>query len=154
MFFQMPSVPGMMEASMKKRFFLVFFLMTSIAGLAGAAEFGYPVGGEPWYFIKAAFGDGAALSKGPWRVSQVAVNGTRARDFLLFQGGKEVLGNDIQGQQPFEVKVRFSWVGNRPYEIQARLENAKTKSSTSLQAVYLDNVNIILYYLSIVKMFW
>jgi hypothetical protein len=106
--------------------------MMSLLSFAQAAEFGYPVDGEPWYFIKAAFTDTAALSKGTWRATQITVNGTRGRDFLLYQGGEEVLGKDIQGQQSFEVKVRFAWKGNQAYEIQVVLENAKTKKTVNL----------------------
>jgi hypothetical protein len=107
-------------------------MMICLVSLAQAAEFGYPVDGEPWYFIKAAFTDTAALSKGTWRATQITVNGTRGRDFLLYQGGEEVLGKDIQGQQSFEVKVRFAWKGNQAYEIQVVLENAKTKKTVNL----------------------
>ncbi len=117
---------------MKKRSLSVLLLMMCLIGLSQAAEFGYPVEGEPWYFIKAAFSDAASLSKGAWRVSRITVNGLRARDFLLYQSGTEVLGKDIQGQQPFEVKVRFSWQANQAYEIQAELEIAKTKKTATL----------------------
>jgi hypothetical protein len=116
----------------KKGVALVFVLATVLAGSAGAAEFGYPVDGEPWYFIKASFADTSALAKGPWRVARVTVNGGRVRDFLLFQEGKEVLEKDIQGELPFEIKVRHSWRGNRPYELQLQMENAKSKKSASL----------------------
>ena len=117
---------------MKKEVALVFLLAISIAGFAAAAEFGYPVDGEPWYFIKASFADPAALSKGIWRVARVTVNGARARDFLLIQEGKEVLGKDIQGELPFEIKVRHSWSGSQSYDLQLQMENAKSKKSASL----------------------
>ncbi len=117
---------------MKKTFLFLYFFAWFLACLAQAAEFGYPVEGEPWYFIKAAFADTASLSKGTWRVSRITVNGTRVRDFLLYQEGEEVLGKDIQGQQPFEVKARFAWQGNQIYEIQAQLENVKTKKTATL----------------------
>jgi hypothetical protein len=117
---------------MKKAFILLIFVTFSLVNIAAAAEFGYPVEGEPWYFIRAGFSDAASLSKGAWRVSRIIVNGIRAKDFLLFQGGEEVLGKDIQGQQPFEVKARFSWQGNQAYEIQAQLENVKIKKTATL----------------------
>ena len=117
---------------MKRTILLTIPLMMSLLSFAQAAEFGYPVEGEPWYFIKAAFTDTAALSKGTWRATQITVNGTCGRDFLLYQGGGEVLGKDIQGQQSFEVKVRFAWKGNQAYEIQVVLENAKTKKTLTL----------------------
>jgi hypothetical protein len=118
---------------MKKRILLAVLLTAGLAGLVEAAEFGYPVAGEPWYYIQASFGDAASLPKGTWRVSQISVNGTRARDILLTQGGMEVPGKDIQGQRPFEVKIRHSWQGNRAYVIQARVENAKMKKSVTLE---------------------
>jgi len=117
---------------MKKTISLVILLIIGFFCHIQAAEFGYPVEGEPWYFIKASFTDMTALSKGTWRVTQITVTGTRSRDFLLYQGGEEVLGKDIQGQQPFEVKARFAWQGNQAYEIQASLENAKTKKTVNL----------------------
>ena len=117
---------------MKRTIFPILSIMICLVSLTQAAEFGYPVEGEPWYFIKAAFSDTAPLSKGIWKVSQIIVNGIRIRDFLLYQGGEEVLGKDIQGRQPFEVKVRFAWQGNQAYEIQALLENAKNKKTVTL----------------------
>jgi hypothetical protein len=117
---------------MKKTILFITLLIMSFAGLTHAAEFGYPVEGEPWYFIKATFNDASSLSKGAWKVSRITVNGTRTRDFLLYQGGEEVLGDSIEGRQPFEVKVRFAWQGNQPYEIQTQLENAKTKKTAIL----------------------
>jgi len=117
---------------MKKIMILLFSLSLNLVNPSAAAEFGYPVGGEPWYFIKTAFSEVASLSQGAWRVSRVAVNGVRAKDFLLYQGGQDVLGNDIQGQKPFEIKVRFSWQGNQAYEIQVQLDNIKTKKTADL----------------------
>ena len=114
---------------MKKTILFTMALMMSFSGLARAAEFGYPVEGEPWYFIKATFSDTPSLSKGAWRVSQVIVNGLRVRDFFLYQGGQEVLGKDIQGQQPFEVKARFSWQATQAYDIQVQFENLKSKKT-------------------------
>jgi len=116
----------------QKAVWLIFFLAAILVGPAAAAEFGYPVDGEPWYFVKASFADPSALSKGLWRVARVSVNGERARDFLLFQEGNEVLGKDIQGELPFEIKVRHSWSGGESYELQVLLENAKAKKSATL----------------------
>jgi hypothetical protein len=117
---------------MKARIFLILSLMVGLLGLVEAAEFGYPVEGEPWYFIKASFSDAASLSNGDWRVSRVTVNGIGIRDFLLYQGGTEVLGKDIRGQQALDVKARFSWQANQTYEIHVQLANAKTKKTATL----------------------
>jgi len=117
---------------MKKLLILLFLLALNLVSFAPAAEFGYPVEGEPWYFIKASFSDTSSLSKGAWRVSRVTVNGVRAKDFLLYQAGLEVLGKDIEGQQAFDVKARFSWQSSQAYEIQVQLENLKTRKSATL----------------------
>jgi hypothetical protein len=117
---------------MKKRLLSAIPLLIWFVGFSRAAEFGYPVAGEPWYFIRAAFSDTEVLTRGTWRVSRIFVNGTRARDFLLFQGNEEVPGREIKGQQPFEVKVRFSWQGNQSYEIRAELDNPKSKKTATL----------------------
>jgi hypothetical protein len=117
---------------MKKALIPIVLLVLNLASFTAETEFGYPVDGEPWYFIKASFNDTSSLSIGVWRVSRITVNGVRIRDFLLFQGGAEVLGKDIQGQQPFEVKARFSWQANQSYEIQVQLENIKTKKPAAL----------------------
>lgn len=121
-----------LEGTMKKALISTIFLALNLAGLAGAAEFGYPFDGEPWYFIKASFSDAASLSKGAWKVSKITVNGIRVRDFLLYQEGAEILGRDVQGQQSFEVKARFSWLANQTYQIEVQLESAKAKKAATL----------------------
>ncbi len=117
---------------MKKRYVLLALILAAGWGLAAAAEFGYPVAGEPWYFVRVRFSDVSALSKGAWRVSRVSVNGTRVRDFTLFQDGREVLGPEVRGQSPFEVKARFGWQGGAAYEVRVELENTETKKAAGL----------------------
>jgi hypothetical protein len=114
---------------MKKR--LAFFLIIGLgfAVLASAAEFGYPVAGEPWYSIRTPLTDVSALAPGLWHVTRVTVNGTRVRDFILYQGGTEVLGQEVKGEAPFEVKARYGWQGNQAYEIQVQVESVKTKKT-------------------------
>ena len=120
------------EEAMKKNL-IVLLLLAGIWLLpAAAAEFGYPVDGEPWYFIKVTFGDPVSLSKGAWRVTRITVNAVRTRDFLLYQANQEVLGKDIQGGQPFEVKARFSWQPNQAYEVSVQLENLKNRKAALL----------------------
>jgi hypothetical protein len=121
-----------LEGTMKKVLIGMAFLTLNLAIFAASTEFGYPVEGEPWYFIKASFTDVTSLSKGAWRVSRVTINGTRTRDFLLYQGGSEVLGMDIRGQLPFEIKARFSWQAHQACEIQVQLENLKTRKTETL----------------------
>lgn len=117
---------------MKKGIMFSLSLLICLSGFCWADDFGYPVSGEPWYFIRAGFTDVASLSKGTWRVSQVEINGTRIRDFLLFQGGDEVLSRNVRGQEPFELKARFPWQGNKDYEVHTVLENAKSKKTATL----------------------
>ena len=117
---------------MNKRCWLLALIVAACWGAAPAADFGYPVAGEPWYSIRAEFTDIAALSKGAWRVTRVSVNGARVRDFFLYQGGQDTLRAEIQGESPFEVKARFGWQGNRSYDVQVELENPQTKKSAKL----------------------
>ncbi len=81
-----------------KRFLLLALILAAAWAPLRAAEFGYPVAGEPWYSIRTEFTDVSTLSKGAWRVSRVRVNGTRVRDFVLYQGGGEVLGPEVRGR--------------------------------------------------------
>jgi len=99
---------------------------------AQAQEFGYPIGGDAWYSIRTSFSDVSAVGQGLWTIQAVAVNGTRSRDFVVFQGGKETSGPEIDGERAFELKIRWSWEKGREYEIRINLENAKTRKITSL----------------------
>ncbi|MEW5902360.1 MAG: hypothetical protein AB1715_12920, partial [Acidobacteriota bacterium] len=117
---------------MKRTILSAVLLAACLVGHALASEFGYPADGEAWYFIKVSFSDRDALPKGSWRVRRAAVNGVRARDFLLFQDGQEALGKEIKGGLPFEIKIRHGWEANKVYEIEVELENPKTKKTLSL----------------------
>ncbi|HSA95241.1 MAG TPA: hypothetical protein VLJ16_04270 [Acidobacteriota bacterium] len=82
---------------------------------AAALEFGYPVDGEAWYYVKGelAFPDipsGSAAE--PWSVDRVTVDGLRARDFTVSQGGREIDKHGIRaagGTITLEVKARSVW---------------------------------------------
>ena len=82
---------------------------------ATGTQFGYPVEGEPWYFVKGAFvmpEIPAGLEAAAWSVDRIEVDGARARDFLVYQGGREVdkLGVKSEGGKlAFEVKARHIW---------------------------------------------
>jgi len=117
---------------MKKKILFVSLLLLGLFGFASAAEFGYPVEGEPWYFIRVSFADASSLSRGIWRVSRVTVNSLRSRDFVLFQDGEELPGKEIQAGRPFEIKMRYPWRGKEAYEIQVELEQEKTRKSVRL----------------------
>ncbi len=117
---------------MKKCSVLLALMVAACWSAVPAADFGYPVAGEPWYFIRAEFPDVSALSSGAWRVSRVSVNGVRVRDFLLYQDGQDVLGAEVLGDKAFEVKARFGWQANTSYEIRVDLQNPRTKRSAGL----------------------
>ncbi len=109
------------------------FLLLLLASLAAAADFGYPVAGEPWYSIKVRFEAApAVLGSGLWSVARVWVNGQRARDFALLQGGQETTGTEIDAGKPFELKVRWSWAARQTYEIKAELEGPAGKGGKAL----------------------
>jgi hypothetical protein len=116
-----------------RRAILVSFLLASVLRL-GAAEFGYPVGGEPWYFIKAAFRPGADFKGSDWKVGAVLVNGVRSRDYLLYQDGLELTGLAVKGDRPFEVKVRSSWTPGASHAVELRLAEAKTGRARALRS--------------------
>jgi hypothetical protein len=117
---------------MKKRCVLLALIVAACWSAALAADFGYPVAGEPWYFIRAEFTDVSALAKGAWRVSRVSINGVRVRDFVLYQEGQEVLGPEVLGDKAFEVKARFGWQASTSYDMKVELDNPRTKRSAGL----------------------
>ncbi len=98
-----------------------------VAGFAGAADFGYPVDGDPWYAINARFDSTATLGRGLWTIARVTVDGRRARDFAVFQNGVETPAPDVDGSKPFDLKIRWSWERGRRYEVKAEMENTQAK---------------------------
>jgi hypothetical protein len=117
---------------MKKFVCAVILVMVIPAVSALSVDFGYPLGGEPWYFLQANFPDVSTLGPGTWTVSRVAINGARARDFRVFQNGKESPAPAVDGRAPFDLKIRWSWEAKKTYEIQAELENSKTGKTARL----------------------
>jgi len=114
------------------RHLLILLFLSLFIRAAQGFEFSYPLGGEGWYSLKAVFSSDPPIGQGAWSIVRVTVNGTRARDFVAFQNGKEMMSPEINGDLPFELKVRWSWQGKTNYEIKADLENAKTKKALSL----------------------
>jgi len=103
----------------------------SRAAAAGAA-FGYPIGGEPWYFVRCALElapvpDG--LESAAWSVDRVEVDGVRARDFLVYQDGREVdkLGVKAAGGKiTLDVKARHVWRPGTSAEMKVQLVEPKS----------------------------
>ena len=134
-------------------FFVCFALMSCgnthpAAGGGNAASsgpgaepvFGYPVGGEPWYFVKCSFVNlsvPAGLEGSTWSVGRVAIDGARARDFIVYQGGREVDKNglkDAAGRLVFDIKVRFNWRPNTKSEMRLELVEAKSGKKENIVA--------------------
>jgi hypothetical protein len=99
---------------------------------AAGPEFGYPVAGEPWYYVKGAFelpAVPAGLEGAAWSVDRVLVDGTRTRDFLVYQGGREVDKLGIKaagGKIGLEVKARHVWRPAAPIEMKVELVEPKS----------------------------
>lgn len=115
-----------------KRIFALFLFYTIVAH-AGAQEFGYPTGGEGWYFIKAFYTDTTAIRGRTWKIAGVAVNDSRARDFLVYQNGKEAFDKEIDGDFPFELKTRSIWEGDKEYRIRIDLSHTETEELLSVE---------------------
>ncbi len=99
---------------------------------ATGTRFGYPAGGEPWYFVKGAFvmpEIPAGLEAAAWSVDRVDVDGVRARDFLVYQGGREVDKLGVKaagGKLAFEVKARHVWRPEAATEMKVQLVEPKS----------------------------
>ncbi|NTV80345.1 MAG: hypothetical protein HGA24_02860 [Candidatus Aminicenantes bacterium] len=111
------------------------------AELAGAGlEFGYPVAGEPWYFVKCVFlvpDVPSELEAATWSVDRVAVDGVRARDFIVSQEGREIDKNGLKaggGKIAFEVKVRSVWSPGQEASVRVDLVEPKSGELKSVQA--------------------
>ena len=92
-----------------------FAAAPSSADEGAATLFGYPVSGEPWYFVNFPLATPdvpAGLEGAAWSVGRVDVDGVRVRDFLVYQGGREIDKNGLKaggGKIEFAVKARFAW---------------------------------------------
>jgi len=117
---------------MKPKTFLIFLFIILFVSSAYTQEFGYPVEGEAWYYIKVKFSNKSKLQEGTWTIIEVNVNGHNVRDFSLYQNKNEIFDKKINGKSPFDLKTRYSWQGEKEYEIKARLENTETGKSIIL----------------------
>lgn len=116
---------------MKVKKFCILLLLTSLVSSGCALKFGYPVDGEDWYFIRAKFSAEGQTEKGAYEITEISVNGIKARDFLVYQDRKEVFDKKINSDSPFDIKIRYGWEGDKDYEIKAALKNPET-GKTSL----------------------
>jgi len=110
----------------------LFLLVCLTVSLVSAQEFGYPVQGEGWYYIKVMISNTSETKNRSWKITEVFVNDVRSRDFLVFQVGKEVYDKKIDGDLPFELKIRFNWVGEKEYKTRVELLNTESENSTTL----------------------
>jgi len=105
-----------------------------------AMGFGYPVAGEPWYYVKAGLGsqDLPAGTEGePWSVDRVTVDGRRVRDFLVLQDGREVdkLGIKAKGGRlALEIKARYAWTPQAETAVKVELVEPKSGDIQVLEA--------------------
>lgn len=100
---------------------------------AGGASFGYPVDGEPWYFVRGALELAeipAVVEAGAaWSVDKVTVDGTRVRDFLVYQDGREIDRHGVKaagGKVGFQVKARHAWTPGAAAEMKVDLVEPKS----------------------------
>jgi hypothetical protein len=102
--------------------------------------FGYPAEGEPWYFVKmvlATPGITPGTEGAAWSVGRVEVDGTRARDFVVYQGGREIDKHAVKsvgGRIELEVKARHVWQPGRVAKMAVELVEPKSGEKQSLSA--------------------
>ncbi len=104
----------------------------TVAAAPAGPEFGYPIAGEPWYFVKCHFVNPsvpADLGGAAWSVDRVEVDGSRVRDFLVFQSGREIDKHALKtagGRLEFDIKVRFAWQPRTKSELKIDLVEPKS----------------------------
>ena len=82
---------------MRRKPCLVLLAVLGCACLGQAQEFGYPVEGEPWYYVKTSISPGQGPGEGTWQVVRVRIDGEEKRDFVVFQNKKEIFDRIIGG---------------------------------------------------------
>lgn len=122
-----------MGGKMRTKVMAILFLSCLVAGTAPAQEFGYPSEGEPWYFINIIHTKTSETRGQTWKIDRVAVNGNRVRDFLVYQNTKEAFGKTIDGNLPFELKVRINWTGQSEYGFKIDLSDTETEKPLSIE---------------------
>ncbi|MFC2158795.1 hypothetical protein ACFLT9_13260 [Acidobacteriota bacterium] len=107
------------------------FLLLSASILA--KDFGYPVDGEPWYFIQAQQINDQSLEGAFWSLKEVSVNDLEVRDFLIFQKGREIFDNSLDGDKSFDLKIRFNWEGDETYNIKLLMEDMESGKTQAIK---------------------
>ena len=96
------------------------------------AQFGYPVAGEPWYFVRfplTVTPVPQGLEDAAWSIDRVEVDGARVRDFLVYQEGREIDKLAIKakgGRIALEVKARYAWHPTAATEMKVQLIEPKS----------------------------
>lgn len=116
---------------MRKISFL-FFMMAAFLLPAHAQHFGYPIEGEPWYYIQINLEIPKEQGEGPWKINQVLVGEKQIKDYLLFQNGIEIYDNVIPKKQEFTIKLRHAWEGMKKYTLRIYLESQNVEKSLTL----------------------
>ncbi len=104
------------------------------------AQFGYPVAGEPWYFVRFPLTltpVPQGLEDAAWSIDRVEVGGTRVRDFLVYQEGREIDKLAVKakgGQIVLEVKARYVWQPQAETEMKVQLIEPKSGDIQMLSA--------------------
>lgn len=99
---------------------------------AAGPVFGYPVAGEPWYHVEFPLvleKVPAELGEAAWSVDRVEVDGARVRDFLVYQGGREIDKLAVRakdGRISLAVKARHVWQPGTPSEMKVQLVEPKS----------------------------
>jgi hypothetical protein len=120
---------------MKSKASLFILLGSLLVSSVSAQEFGYPVEGEGWYYTKVMITNTSATKNHRWKITRLYVDDIRIRDFLIFQANKEIFDKQINGNMPFELKIRFNWTGKKEYKTRMELLDIESESPITLQRI-------------------
>lgn len=115
-----------------KLMFILFLFFISLSPLH-AQTFGYPVDGEPWYYVEVTFFEKEKLVDKDWIITSIFADNRNMRDFFLFQEGREIYDHKINSALPFMLKIRLDWEGNKEYTLKASLKNPESGQELALE---------------------
>jgi hypothetical protein len=107
---------------------------------AAGMAFGYPVDGEPWYYVDGAVEASplpAGLDGAAWSVDRVVVDGSPARDFRAYQSGQEIDKLAVKardGKISLRVRARYVWRPGATSEMTVDLVEPKSGDIQVLKA--------------------